>query len=350
MKISEKNQALCDHKRRSFLKLSGLLGLGAASAALLPVEQAEAVLFGRNEYKVSQTKLAMGTFVSMTAIHPSRDEAENAIGLAFAEIERLSRVLSRYDGASPVSHLNGAGNLTGASLEVLELVARSLYYHKQTGGAFDITVKPLIDLYKESFAAGRKPGDAEIDQALGLVGAEHIRFSGGNISFGRENMGITLDGIAKGYIVDRASDLLAQKGVVNHLINAGGDIRTNGTAAKGKPWTVAIQDPAKKREYPDMIRMTNGAVATSGNYEVYYDSEKMFHHIVDSRTGHSPAQSASVTVKAATVMDADALSTSVFVLEPAAGVRFINSQPGCECFVIGVNGAVSHSDGWNRLG
>ena len=124
MKISTKKQASCDEKRRSFLKLSGLLGLGVATTALLPIEQAEAVLFGKKEYKVSRTGLAMGTYVSMTAIHSSRDEAENAIGLAFEEMDRLSRILSRYDSSSPVSDLNSAGYLKAAPQEILELVAQ----------------------------------------------------------------------------------------------------------------------------------------------------------------------------------------------------------------------------------
>ena len=337
----------CDVKRRSFLKLSGLLGLGAAGAALLPVAKAEAVLFGNKEYKVSTTRLAMGTFVAMTAIHASRDEAENAIGLAFEEIERLSRLLSRYDSGSAVSHLNDTGVLARGEVEVLELVARSLYYHRQTQGAFDITVKPLIDLYKERFASGGKPSEAEIAALLPLIGSEHLRFAEGNISFTRKNMGITLDGIAKGYIVDRASEILSRNGVTNHLINAGGDIRTSGLAAKGKAWTVAIQDPAKKKGYPDVVKMNNGAIATSGDYEIYYDREKMFHHIVDSRTGHSPLLSTSVTVKAATVMDADALATSLCVMEPDAGIALINAQPGLECFLIGHDGKTRHSAGWH---
>jgi thiamine biosynthesis lipoprotein len=288
----------------------------------------------------------MGTYVSMTAIHSSRDEAENAIGLAFEEMDRLSRILSRYDSASPVSDLNASGHLKAAPQEVLEVVARSIYYNRQTNGAFDVTVKPLVDLYKESFKTGTRPAEAEVEAVLERLGSEHLHFEGGNISFRREGMGLTLDGIAKGYIVDRASELLAGKGVANHLINAGGDIRTSGAAAKGKPWTVAIQDPAKQKQYPDVLAMTSGAIATSGNYEIFYDREKMFHHIVDSRTGHSPELSASVTVKAGTVMDADALSTSVFVMQPSAGVGFVNGQPGCECLVVGNNGAVTRSVGW----
>lgn len=335
-----------DQKRRSFLKLSGLLGLGAASAALLPAEKAEAFLFGNKEYKVTKTRLAMGTFVAMTAIHPSRDEAEEAIGRAFEEIDRLNNMLTHYEDKSAIGSFNAGGKLEQPPQEVLDLVARSLYYHRETGGAFDITVKPLIDLYKTSFDQKSAPTESAINRTLKLVGSENLHFQKGALLFGKSEMSITLDGIAKGYIVDKASEVLAANGVINHLINAGGDIRTSGVAAKGKAWTVAVQDPAKSKEYPDTISMKDGAIATSGNYEIYYDNEKLFHHIINTRTGHSPQLSSSVTVVAPTVMDADALATSVFVMEPASGVQFINSQPDCECFVIGKNGEIIRSGGW----
>ncbi|HIJ91152.1 MAG: FAD:protein FMN transferase [Desulfobulbaceae bacterium] len=340
---------ICNQQRRSFLKLSGLLGLGAASAALLPTTHAEAVLFGPKEYKVSSTRLSMGSFLSITAIHSSRDEAENAIGLAWEEIDRLGKLLSRHDSSTPVSHLNSTGFLHKAPPEVLEVVARSLYYHRQTGGAFDITVKPLVDLFKERFAAGATPSDAEISALLPRVGSEQIRFAAGDISFARQGMGITLDGIAPGYIVDRVSALLVDKGITNHLINCSGDIRTSGTAAKGKPWSVAIQDPAKQKAYPEVLAMATGAISTSGSYEVFYDREKMFHHIVNPHTGHSPRLATSVTVKGFSVMDVDALATGIMVMSPAEGVRFADSQPGCECFVVGQDGGFKKSASWNRL-
>ncbi|OGQ96534.1 MAG: hypothetical protein A2521_15205 [Deltaproteobacteria bacterium RIFOXYD12_FULL_57_12] len=340
----------CDQKRRSFLKLCGLLGLGTAAAATLPVEHAEAVLFGNREYKVSKTRLAMGSFLAITAVHSSQDEAENAIGLAFEEVDRLSRLLSRHDHATPVFHLNSTGQLPQGEKEVLEVIARSLYYFRQTGGAFDITVKPLLDLYQGRFSAGQTPSDADINDLLPRIGSSHLQFSANQILFGREGMGITLDGIAPGYIVDRVSELLCRNGVVNHLINASGDIRVSGLVAKGKPWTVAIQDPAKHRDYPKVVTMQSGAISTSGDYEVFYDREKMFHHIVDGRTGHSPVWATSVTAMAPTVMDADALSTSLFVMPPADGIRLINSQPGCGCFLIGRDGKTMHSTGWPAVG
>ncbi len=337
---------LCNQRRRSFLKLSGLLGLGAAAATVLPAAQAEAVLFGRRQYKVSNSRLAMGTLVTMTAIHPSRDEAEEAIGLAFAEIDRLRGLLSRHDPASPVSLLNAEGRLAQAPPEMVEVVGKALAYHRQSNGAFEITVKPLIDLYQASFKAGKTPSEAAINALLPRIGSEQIHLSGSLISFGREQMGITLDGIAKGYIVDRASELLRRQGIANHLINAGGDIRTSGSAAGGKAWTVAIQDPAKGKEYPAVLRMTDGAVATSGNYEIFYDQEKLFHHIVDSRTGHSPHRFSSVTAKAASVLAADALSTSLFVLPPTAGLALIEQTPGQAALLIESNGTVTRSATW----
>jgi len=332
--------------RRSFLKLSGVLGINALAAFLLPVEEADAFLFSRKEYKVSKTRLAMGTFVAMTAIHPSRDQAEDAFGLAFDEINRLSGLLSRHSTDSPVSILNTAGLLEEAPAELIEVVDRSLYFNGETGGCFDISVKPLMDLYHKCSESGISPDDSQIKEVLAWINSRHISVEGRKLSFARENMGITLDGIAKGYIVDRASDILQKNGINNYLINAGGDIRTSGTAARGKKWTVAIQDPNKKGAYPDIITMSSGAIATSGNYEVFYDREKVFHHIINPSSGLSPQVSASVSITAPTVMDADALATAVFVLEPGPGVSYINARPDCECLVIDRRGNAHSSSGW----
>lgn len=342
-----KNQSSHDKKRRSFLKMSGLLGLGAMTAGtLFGAQTNEALAFNSKQYKVTQTRLAMGTYVAMTVMHSSRDEAENAIGLAFEEIDRLNNILSHYQDTSEVAELNSEGLLEMPAIEVQEMVARSLYFHHQTGGAFDITVKPLIDLYKKSFSASHNPTEKEIDAVLKLVGSQHIKVQGRSIVMDRPGMGLTLDGIGKGYVVDRASEVLRQNGMANHLINAGGDIRTSGHAAANRPWTIAIEDPLKKKEYPDIITLGDGAIATSGNYEIFYDREKLFHHIVDSKTGHSPQFVSSVSVTAKTVMDADAMATAVFVMEPKDGVRFIEGQPDSECLLVGEGTQSIQSSGW----
>ena len=333
--------------RRSFLKLSGILGIGLASTTLVP-PWAEAVRFNRKLYKISKTRLAMGTFVSMTLLHSSRDQAEEAMGEAFIEIDRLTRTISRFDETTAVAQLNREGHLKDIPPEVAEVIAKSLEHYRISDGAFDISVQPVVDLFKEKFSQGTKtpPTEAELREALRLVNASNIDFGGGVVRFKRPGMGITLDGIAKGYIVDRASEVLARHRITNHLINAGGDIRTMGHRRDKKPWTIAVQDPKKEKHYPDIIHTTDGAIATSGNYEIYFDREKMFHHIVDPNTGLSPEESTSVSVLADTAMNADALSTSVFVMTPERGIRFINSLPGCESLVVAKGNKKIKSAGW----
>jgi len=331
--------------RRDFLKISGILGIGVASGGLLPIS--ESVAFNRKLYKVTDAKMGMGTFVSITALHPSKIQAQEVIGMAFEEMDRLTNLLDRYRSDSPIGRLNREGALLDVPPEVAEVVARSLYFHELSHGAFDITVQPLVDLYKKDFAAhGRAPSDAELDKVLDLVDSRSMSFDGKSIRFKKESMGITLDGIAKGYIIDRAAELIKATGIQHALINAGGDIRAAGGKKDGSPWKVGIQNPDKEGPFVDMVKMANGAVATSGNYDVYFDEEKLFHHIVNPKTGVSPRETSSVSVIAANVMDADALSTTAFVLEPKAAKRFIDGLPGTECLILGQKKNRVISKGW----
>lgn len=333
--------------RRAFLKLSGILGLGLTSAATFS-GTAEAVKFNRTTYKVSDTKAAMGTFVTMTLIDASRDRAEEAMAKAYQEIYRLSDMMNRFDDKTPVSHLNSKGVVTEVPPELAEVIARAMDYYRMSGGFFDISVKPIIDLFRKNSTEKKitLPSETKTNRVLTLVGSDKIEIKGRDMRFYKSGMGITLDGIAKGFIVDRASNILARHKIENHLINAGGDIRAMGSKGDKKPWTVAIEDPHKKREYPDIIHMKEGAIATSGNYEIYFDREKMFHHIVNPKTGLSPALNTSVSVMAGTALDADALSTAVFVMNPSKGRRFIDSLAGRECLIIGRGDKKIKSMGW----
>lgn len=249
---------VCDQKRRSFLKLSGLLGLGAATASLLPVEKAESLLFHNNTYKVSKTRMAMGTFVDMTVIHSSRDEAENAMGLAFAEVDRLCAILTRYGNQSPVCELNAENRLEQLPVELSDVIGRALYFHRETKGAFDITVKPLVDLYQEKFAAGKHPSEGDIEKTLDLIGAERLRFVNGAMMLPRQGMGITLDGIAPGFIADRAAQVLLENGVANHLVNAGGEIRVGGTAGEGQGLDGGHSGSSQKKRVPQRCAAPSG--------------------------------------------------------------------------------------------
>jgi thiamine biosynthesis lipoprotein len=332
--------------RRTLLKALGVVGLGAIAGGVIQAVF-HVVKIGSGLHRVSLTRIAMGTFVTITAVHESKDQAQEAIGRTFEEIERLIAIFSRHDPATPLSMLNQQGGLTGPPPELVDLLQRSFYFHRLSGRAFDITVKPLVDLIKEK-AEHNGPSSAEIESVLALVDMNKVFVGTSHLTFRDAGMGITLDGIAKGYIVDRASRVLESHGIENHLINAGGDIRTRGMRSEKKPWTVAIEDPKKKKHYPDVIEMTTGAVATSGSYEVYFGRDKVFHHIVDPRSGWSPGHHVSVSVRAQSVMQADALSTAIFVLKPAAGLRLINSLDHSECLLIDGAGIQIRSTGWVR--
>ncbi|MBN2498071.1 MAG: FAD:protein FMN transferase [Deltaproteobacteria bacterium] len=330
--------------RRSFLRLSSAAGLGLVAGAL-PIPCTDAVLLG-DLYRVAETRLAMGTFVSIIALDSSRMRAQDGIGAAYEEIERLTRLLNRFDHHSPVAQLNRQGRLDDPRPELLEVIDCALAHHELSAGAFDISVQPLVDLFRAHHADGELPSRRAIERALDLVDAADILASRLCIRFARPGMGITLDGIAKGYIVDRASTALSRLGIASFLINAGGDIRARGHGRREQPWRVAVQDPDEKGRFPAVLRLTDAAVATSGNYAIYYDREKLFHHIVSPATGLSPGAAASVSVLARTAMQADALSTGVFVMGPRLGTRFIDSMPACECLVLDRSGAKHLSRAW----
>jgi len=346
---TEKREKITAMNRRSFLRLSGILGLGlAAGAGGFVLAAKDSVRFNKTLHKISMTRLGMGTFVSMTLIHDSVDKAQKAMELAFDEIDRLTGLLSRFDKTSAVSRLNDTGLLKDTPPELLSVIKSSLNHYRVSNGNFDITVKPVVDLFKANFSKepDNAPDDAEIDSVLACIGSNNIFLKGNAAGFKKPGMGITLDGIAKGFIVDRASDILKAHNIKNHLINAGGDIKAMGTQTSGKPWIVAVQDPKKKKNYPDIIALSNGAVTTSGNYEIYFDREKIFNHIINPGTGFSPFWSTSASVMAPMAMDADALSTTLMVMEPERGIQMIESIPYCESLAISRNGRKFRSSGW----
>ncbi len=331
--------------RRRFLKLSGILGVGFATAGLLPIS--ESVAFNKKLYKVTKTRPGMGTFVSISLMHPSKTEAEEVMGKAYEEMDRVISLMDRYRPDSPIGVLNKEGGLADLPPDVARVLQRCVYFHEQSNGAFDMTVQPMVDLYKRHFETkGLPPSETDLDKVLALVDASAVQFDGKSVRFKKEGMGITLDGIAKGYIIDCAAELIKRHGIKHALINAGGDIRAAGGKENGTPWKVGVQNPDKEGPYLDIVQMNDGAMATSGNYEIYFDEEKLYHHIVNPRTGLSPRQSDSVTVMASSVMDADALSTAVFVLEPDAGRRFIEGIPGTECLILGRDKERIASKGW----
>lgn len=331
--------------RRDFLKMMGMLGIGLVTPAF--ASPLESLKFNKNLYKVSRTRLLMGTFVNITIMDPSKDKAEDALQRTFLEMESLTWVLNRHADNTPIGQLNREGILRDVTPDIYKVMFRANHFYQLSQGAFDITVKPLIDVYKESFTQTGNPPDVErVKDILKLIDGKNVHCDEGEIRFLKDGMGITLDGIAKGYIVDKTAHLLEKAGIEHALINAGGDIKAVGDRGRGKPWRIAIRDPWKKDKNLEILSLANEAIATSGNYEVYFDREKLFHHIISPKTGYSPRLTTSVTVLAKAVTDADALSTATFIFEPKEGKRFIDSISGAECLIVDRKGTKIRSNGW----
>ena len=321
---------------------------------LTPVEESpvapESVKVGWRKHRVTAARPSMGTLVTITALSPSPGRAEEAAGRAFEEIERLVSILSRHDTSSPLSYLNQEGLIEGFPPELGHVVERALHYNRLSEGTFDITIKPLLDLFEAgSGDAGIvEPSDEELKRVLDRTGVDALSLETHTLRFHREGMGLTLDGIAKGFIVDMAAEVLKRHRIRNFLINAGGDIRTGGKREDGKPWTIAVQDPARAGEYPDILTLTEGAVATSGSYEIYFDTEMKYHHIIDAGSGRSPGMKSSVSVIAPTALAADALATALFIMEGEKGLTLMDSLPHCDSLIIDRDGAMSESTGWPK--
>ncbi len=293
---------------------------------------------------ISQTREQMGTVVSITVIDPDSAVAKQALNAAFTEIDRIDALLSTYKEKSEISRLNRDAALRPGP-DLRRVASRALEFNQLTGGAFDPTIKPLLDLYRESFAAtGHPPDSAEFAAARSRVGAQHLHITSDQITLdpGTE---ITLDGLAKGYAIDRSIETLRARGIRCALVNAGGDLRALGDKA-GSPWRVALQNPRDPADYLTAIDLRDAAVATSGDYRRYFDAAMTHHHILDPRTGSSATDLISVTVRAPTAMAADALATALFVMGPEAGVALVETLPEIEALLITPDRRILHSSGW----
>jgi thiamine biosynthesis lipoprotein len=172
---------------------------------------------------VSETRNLMETFVTMTLFHPSREKSQSVLESAFLEMESLIHLFNRHEEGSPLSYLNKQGFLNDPPPELLTLLERAKRIHTRTRGVFDVTIKPVLDLYESQRELGRLPQTAAVKEALSRVGTLELKLDPKKIAFGQEGMGVTLDGIAKGTIVDKTINFL-KKMVLNRPWSTPGGI------------------------------------------------------------------------------------------------------------------------------
>lgn len=296
--------------------------------------------------KIQRTQVLMDTFFTITVYTNNPSEGEEAIHSAFRRIKEIESELNVYGGESQLSVLNREKILEFPSEDFRNNIAKALYFSRLSGGAFDITVQPLLDLYRRSFSEENSaPSRDVIGAELRKVDYRRVVIEDGRITIG-SNQRITLGGIAKGYAVEEAVDALRRHHIDVALINAGGNIRALGERPGGT-WQVAMADPRDMENYITTIPMNDNAVSTSGDYERYFDDTMTFHHIIDPDTGYSATELISATVVTDSAFDADALSTAVFVLGKEKGMALIESLPGVEGLIITRERAILKSSGFN---
>jgi len=283
---------------------------------------------------VRADRLALGTLVTIK-LYEDEPRARPLIDTAFAEIDRIDSLMSRHLETSEANRLErlAAAQVVTCSPEMARVLQRSQHFAQGTEGAFDVTIGPLTRLWNFPDVQVPPPA-ARVDSARALVGYQALRVEDGQVRITRPGMRLDLGGVAKGFAVDRAVELLQKLGASCGLIEAGGDIRYWGKKPDGHPWRFGVQHPRRPDRYIEAEDIGLAAIATSGDYEQFfiYGGER-FHHILDPATGYPARRAVSATAWARTAMDADILSTTVFVLGPERGIEWIESLPQVEALV-----------------
>ena len=325
----------------SFLSRRSLLPIAAALLlASSGLSQASSVMRER-------VASVMGTSLEIRVIGEDPQVLEEVLDEALKEIQRVEDVMTDWRPSQLEDLNNAAGKGPQVvSIEVFELIERSLKISELTGGAFDVTYAGAGQLWDFKSDPPRIPSDQAIIVALKNVGWKRLMLDSKKHSVDLPaNMRIGLGGIAKGYGVDRAMKVLLDRGIKHGMVNAGGDLKALGTKF-GKPWEIAIRHPRQRDRVLALLPVSNVCVVTSGDYERFIEVDgKRYHHIIDPRTGYPSTGCMSATVSAPVALLADSLATALCVLGPEEGLKLIETLPRVEAMVVGLDGKVRYSSG-----
>ncbi len=323
--------AVCN--RRHFLQITAALGTLAVTGGLLT-----SALLPAQPTAHQAVRTLMGTRVHLTVVAADRRQAAAAIEQTFAAMTRLIGYFDHRQPTSPLAILNRTGQLAAAPPELIDLLQQAVAYGELTDGAFDVTVKPLLD--------AQAAGLAVTTDLRRLVDFRQIEIADQQVRLALPGAAITLDGIAKGRVIDGGVAALQALGFEHILVEAGGDLRTLGNRADGTPWRIGIAHPRHAaEEILATLPVSTQAVATSGDYLHYFTSDYRQHHIIDPRTGHSPTALASATVLAPTALAADALGTALLVMDSTAGLALAERLPGVAALLVTKDLRVLQSSG-----
>lgn len=322
--------------RREFLRIVAMAGGGAAIGAAASIAP-------RGQVAATAGGLVMGTVAHLTLYADDRAAAQSLAAGALAEMRRLEALLTRFDTTAPrvrnVRYLNEHRAIPLPTPELAAVAAAALRWASLSRGAFDPTVLPALDAAREA-----APSPDRMDAIREAVGYRHLSLGDG-VRLAHPRSALTLDGIAKGYVVDRTVAHLKASGFDTVMVEAGGDLATTGMKPGRAHWRVGVQDPRSKGLLMN-IDLDGRAVATSGDYVNRFASDFSRHHLIDPTTCRPALASSSATVIAPDCISADALSTTAFVLGPRDGIDLLETLPGVEGLIIDRGGRTARTFGF----
>ncbi len=290
---------------------------------------------------ISETIYALGTVIDIQIYDENVDKAKKAIQESIERITEIENKMSVNKDISEVILINeNAGeNPVQVSEDTFYVLKKAKEYSKLSNGAFDLTIEPIVKLWGIGTEDARVPEKEEITSLLNLVNYEDLKLdeSTNKVQLNKKGQAIDLGGIAKGYAGDEIKRILLENDINTAFINLGGNVVTLGTKVDGSSWRIGIQNPLGDRgNYIAVLEVVDKTVVTSGNYERYFiEDGKRYHHIINPKTGY-PAEEGiiSSTIVTDKSIDADALSTSVYVLGLEKGMELIESLDNVDAVII----------------
>jgi thiamine biosynthesis lipoprotein len=326
---------------RCFAILAGVLATAVTTAGVSSADD------GRQQGAPSELaryeflQIRMAAPVHLTVYAPSEAVANQASQAAYARIKQFDRLLSHYDPDSELSRVARdavPGQPAPVSRELFTVLAHAERVSARTGGAFDVTVGPLMDLWRTARRKKRLPDAATLEQARQLVGHHLLRLDGQHqtVTFEKRGMRLDLGGIAKGFAADEALRVLKAHGIDRALIDAGGDIVVGAPPPGAAGWKIGVAPlDAPEGEPQRFLTLAHVAVATSGDAAQYIELDGVrYSHVLDPTTGLGLTTRSSVTVVAPDGITADAWATAVSVLGPERGLKLLESVDAAAAFLV----------------
>lgn len=286
---------------------------------------------------------SMGSTVELKFYSPSEELFHRVVDTCVERTKEIDRLFSNYRDDSVLAEVNRNAGVRPVSVpgEFLRLVRTSVRYSELTDGAFDITIGSLFELWRRETASGRLPEESRIRDALGCTGFRKIKIDETKSQVFLEGDCVRLDfgAIGKGYAVDEMVKIAKQNGITRGLVNFGGNIYGMDPPAGKKFWDVGVRKPGSGSEIISKIDLVNKGVATSGDYERYFEhGGKRYSHIIDPRTGWPAEDVTSVVAVSRSATEADVFSTAVSVLGPRSARMFAQRDKSLGFLVVGKSG------------